>query len=38
MLDVTYSQVDVETEFWCGVTDFDILINSSFDKMTFASF
>jgi len=35
MLDVIHSQVDVEIRVWCGITDSDIFINFSFDKMIF---
>jgi len=36
MSDVTHSQVDVEREFWCGITDSVIFINFSFDKRRLA--
>jgi len=35
MLDVAHSQADVETEFDSDITDSDIFINISFDKMIF---
>jgi len=30
MLDFTHSNVAVETEFWCGITDSDIFVNFYF--------
>jgi len=35
MLGATHCQVDVET-VWCGITDSDIFMNFSFDKMILA--
>jgi len=35
VLDFPHSQVDVET-VWCGITDSDIFMNFSFDKMIFS--